>query len=118
MKKIIITLLVFIITITSTSFVSKSVDTKEFEKNYAQTFVVTKITDNEVICVDFNGNKWSFTDDAEDWLVGDLVSAIMSDNGTKIIYDDYFVSVRYSGWVDGLWGYDESTGNPILVFEW
>lgn len=118
MKKIIITLLTFVLAITSTSFVSKSANTKEIESNYAQTFVVTEITKDEVICVDFSGNEWSFTDDAEDWLVGDLVSAIMSDNGTKIIYDDYFVSVRYSGWVDGLWGYDASTGNPICVFEW
>ena len=118
MKKIIITLLMFIIVITSTTITSNSIDKKEFEHYYAQTYVVTEVTKDEVICVDFNGNEWSFTDNAEDWIVGDFVSAIMSDNGTKIIYDDYFVSVRYSGWLDGVWGYDSETGDPIVVFEW
>lgn len=47
---------------------------------------------------DFNGNHWQFNG-VEDWLVGDIVSMIMSDNGTPdSIYDDEIVMVKYSGY--------------------
>ena len=47
---------------------------------------------------DFNGNHWQFNG-VEDWLVGDIVSMIMSDNGTPdTIYDDQIVMVKYSGY--------------------
>jgi len=36
----------------------------------------------------------------EDYLIGDCVSAIMTDKGTPEITDDEFVTVRYSGWSD------------------
>lgn len=67
---------------------------------YATTGVVTETntTTNTVTFADFNGNEYSFYG-VEDWEEGDIVSAIMSDNGTETILDDEIVSVRYSGYI-------------------
>lgn len=64
---------------------------------YPSTAIVVSVDreNNVVTCVDGNGEKWEFTD-ADDWLVGDLVSMLMNDKGTPSIYDDEIVSVRYS----------------------
>lgn len=85
--------------------------------NYPKTFVVTQVTKEEVICIDFNGDEWAFKNAEDDWLIGDYVSAIMNDNGTESIYDDSFVSVRYSGWLNGFWGYEQNTGNSIIYLK-
>lgn len=111
MKKIIAMIITLVTMITLTTLI---VNAKN-ETEYPKTFVITEITEDTVFCVDFNGIEWAFTDNTEDWFVGDFVSAIMNDNGTKNIYDDYFVSVKYSGWLDGAWGYDHETGNPIII---
>ena len=73
---------------------------------YPQTFKVISVDyyENLVTVEDFNGNVWQFWG-AEDWVENDICSAIMSDNGTDSIYDDSFVMVRYSGWIEGSWGY-------------
>lgn len=65
---------------------------------YPATMTVTALdtTSDAVICVDQTGNIWSFNG-CDDWTVDDQVSAIMFDNGTNIIYDDKFVSTRYTG---------------------
>ena len=70
---------------------------------YAMTTVLVDINDEckLITCKDFNGNEWCFTDLEGDWVVGDIVSMIMNDRGTPIIYDDEIVSVRYDGWFDG-----------------
>lgn len=74
--------------------------------NYALTTVVTEINTetDEVTCVDFNGNDWIFKG-VEDWTVGDYCSMVLNDKGTDVIYDDEIVSVSYSGWLDGKFGY-------------
>jgi len=70
---------------------------------YAQTFYVTEVvstpTETIVVCQDFNGLEWTFTSDDEAWYEGDIVSAIMDSKGTEIIYDDEFVTVKYSGYL-------------------
>ena len=43
------------------------------------------------------GYKYSFKG-CEDWEIGDGVSAIMHDNGTVFILDDYIVECKYGGW--------------------
>lgn len=70
---------------------------------YPMTTVLVDINDEckLITCKDFNGNEWCFTDLEGDWVVGDIVSMIMYDRGTPIIYDDEIVSVRYDGWFDG-----------------
>ena len=68
---------------------------------YSQTFVVTDVDykTDIVQMEDFNGNIWSFKG-CEDWLEGDVCSAILWDNDTDIIYDDVILTTRYSGWVE------------------
>lgn len=51
-----------------------------------------------VICVDAAGLYWTF-EGVEDLQVGDLLSFIMFDNGTPIVYDDEIISYYYSGYV-------------------
>lgn len=72
---------------------------------YSMTTVVVELdgrTDS-VVCVDFNGNEWSFGG-IEDWCVDDYATMTMCDNGTPEIYDDIICDVRYSGWLDGKFG--------------
>lgn len=69
---------------------------------YAKTTVVIEV-DYEydlVYCKDFNGEVWCFSG-CEDWIVGDIASLLMYNNGTEIIYDDEIVDSYYSGWFDG-----------------
>ena len=85
---------------------------------YPQTFAVVEVdAENDlVVCVDTCGNEWAF-DGAEDWQRGDMVSAIMSDMGTSdYIYDDEFVSVKYSGYFHDTFGWDGSVDMPIVDF--
>lgn len=73
---------------------------------YAQTFYVTEVvptpTETIVVCQDFNGLEWKFISEDEDWYKGDIVSAIMDSKGTEIIFDDEFVTVKYSGYLGGI----------------
>ena len=63
---------------------------------YPTTFVVINISNNIVSMEDYNGNVWEW-EGVEDWMCGDIVSAIMDDNNTAIIYDDTIITIRYSG---------------------
>lgn len=75
---------------------------------YPQTFMVISVDnyENLVTIKDFNGNIWQFYG-AEDWIENDICSAIMDNRGTKSIFDDEVISVRYSGWIENPndWGY-------------
>ena len=60
--------------------------------------VVSLEYENDLVVVeDFNGNLWEF-EGCEDWMEGDVVAMIMSDEGTKTIYDDEILQVRYCGY--------------------
>ena len=70
---------------------------------YALTTQVVQVDyeNNVVVCQDFNGNLWEFSD-TEDWMYGDIASLVMNDMGTPEIYDDEIVAPpRYSGYFDG-----------------
>lgn len=69
-------------------------------KFYPMTTVVVELEEENdtVVCADFNGNEWGF-EGIEDWLVGDIASLIMCDNGTPEIEDDIICSVRYDGYL-------------------
>lgn len=63
---------------------------------YSKLFVVTEtdsISDT-VWLTDCNGNSWGWLG-IEDIEVGDYYSAVMNDNGTTEIKDDFIVSLRY-----------------------
>ena len=68
---------------------------------YPQTFMVIESDhDCDVLTLrDFNGFEW-FWFGAEDYEVGDLVSAIMEDNNTVKIFDDEIITIRYSGYIE------------------
>ncbi len=84
---------------------------------YSRAYAVVEVESQVVTCVDFNGDEWAFEDSGEDWLVGDVVSAVMWDVGTPdFIYDDEFVTVSYAGWISGSWGCD-ADGNYIAYFD-
>ena len=73
---------------------------EKVETVYPATFMVSAVDlDNDLVfLVDFNGNEWAISG-VEDWMEGDIASAIMSDNGTPVIYDDRIVDIRYSGYI-------------------
>lgn len=105
MKKIIATAIIAA-TITA-GIISAGITTRpaaaaETGNNYPETLYVIDIneTQDTVLCRTFSGMLYEF-DGVEDWQVDDIVSAIMNDNGTtETITDDYFVDIRYSGWIE------------------
>jgi len=69
---------------------------------YPQTFIVsaTDTTQDALVLIDGTGNEWVWYG-IEDYEVGDIVAAIMDDNGTEIIYDDAIITMRYTGYAEG-----------------
>lgn len=65
-------------------------------ETYPTTFVVINTHDNIVSMENYNGDVWEW-EGVEDWTYGDIVSVIMDDNNTAIIYDDTIIMMRYSG---------------------
>ena len=58
--------------------------------------VITVDADKNVVFFeDGNGNVWSESG-AEDWQDGDLAALLMSDEGTRNIYDDRIMEAKYS----------------------
>lgn len=95
----------FIISIL-TIFICVSISTHYENHYYPTTMIITKLDhDNDIIIMeDFKGHVWMY-DGIEDNLIGDVISCIMYDNKTELIYDDKIIKIKYSG-------YTEITGNP------
>lgn len=70
--------------------------------HHSRVAMVTEIDEetNLITVTCGNGNMFSFYDTSEDWMLGDLCSLIMYDNGTEIVYDDKVVSARYGGFIE------------------
>lgn len=86
-----------------TTIVGLFVPDEKEESIYALTTQVVQVDyeNNVVVCQDFNGNLWEFSD-TEDWMYGDIASLVMNDMGTPEIYDDEIVAPpRYDGYFDG-----------------
>ena len=84
----------------SALFIGRAVQKATYSNHiYPLSTVVECVNGNEVTTKDFNGNLWTFTDDTEDWVKGDICSLIMHDNYTSIIYDDEIIKAQYSGFV-------------------
>lgn len=66
-----------------------------FDRLYPQAARVVDIQKDEIYLRDGAGNIWRWQG-AEDWQIGDGAAMIMSNNGTKDIYDDIIVSIKYS----------------------
>lgn len=83
----------------ATPEMAKANKKKEIANQYPTTGIVTTVGEGFMVFTDFNGNEWTINGDPEDWVCGDIVSAIMNSKGTDIIYDDEVVSTKYSGWI-------------------
>lgn len=96
-------LLTAILTVTlsiSALFIGRAVQKVTYNNHtYPLSTVVECVNGNEITAKDFNGNLWTFTDNTEDWIKGDICSLIMYDNYTDIIYDDTIIKAQYSGFV-------------------
>ena len=64
---------------------------------YPKTAVVVDIVDDVLVLEDSVGFTWEM-DGIEDYQRRDVVSLMMFDNGTDIIFDDVIVSAQYSGY--------------------
>lgn len=84
----------------SALFIGRAVQKVTYNNHtYPLSTVIECVNGNEITAKDFNGNLWTFTDNTEDWLKGDICSLIMHDNYTDIIYDDTIIKAQYSGFV-------------------
>ena len=84
----------------SALFIGRAVQKATYNQHaYPLSTVIECVNGNEIIAKDFNGNLWTFTDNTEDWIKGDICSLIMHDNHTSIIYDDEIIKAQYSGFV-------------------
>lgn len=63
---------------------------------YARSMIVTDVINNEVICVDVEGEEWSFFTEYH-YNVGATIVCLMDAVGTESIYDDVIVFVTYKG---------------------
>ena len=63
---------------------------------YAKSMIVTDIIDDEIICVDAEGEEWSFNTEYQ-YNVGATIICLMDAVGTESIYDDVIMYVTYKG---------------------
>ena len=63
---------------------------------YAKSMIVTDIIDNEIICVDAEGEEWSFFTNYH-YNVGATIVCLMDAVGTEDVHDDVIVFVTYKG---------------------
>lgn len=93
MKKIVKVVLALVVLLTITAARAET---------YPAVFVVHEIdyATDTVTLIDFNGWMWDVCG-VEDFMIGDVVGAIMDDVGTETIYDDEIQCIRYCGWLEG-----------------
>ena len=99
-KQKLFTVAITIAFVGSALFIGRAVQKVIYNNHtYPLSTVVECVNGNEVTTRDFNGNLWTFIDNTEDWIKGDICSLIMHDNYTDIIYDDTIIKAQYSGFV-------------------
>lgn len=98
MKRIVITLAIIGSLLACVGFANPK---REMGDYYPRAFVVSQLdyARDMVIVTDAVGFEWEF-EEIEDWEVGDMVVAIMSDNGTAELTDDYFVEIQFAGYIN------------------
>lgn len=93
MKKVLITLTTIILVTTMGGFISSAQET-DF---YPLTAIITNVDGNEVTATSINGNLWQFINDEEYYEEGDMVSLLIDDKGTDLVFDDEIIKVHYCG---------------------
>ena len=68
---------------------------------YPELFIVEEVNEEEnyVILETLSGNQFKWNN-AGDWQIGDLASAIMNSQGTETVKDDEIIMLQYSGYID------------------
>lgn len=94
MKRVIITVMVILVALTSG--IGFSVYTI-INHIYSRDGVVTEVNTetDEVVWVDGVGHWWAI-EDTDDWMVGDGITVVNFDMFTDNIEDDYTINYRYS----------------------
>ena len=99
-KKYVVALILSIATLTAVHPVSAEITPWQSGGVYARATVITEIEWGEdgvnlITVEDCNGFQYSYWDDADDLLEGDIMSCIFDENGTEEVTDDIIVSARY-----------------------
>lgn len=67
---------------------------------YPSTMIVEHLdySNDTVVLRDSVGFIWEFNG-TEDWVIGDVASVLLYDNGTDVVFDDEICRVYYSGFL-------------------
>lgn len=96
MKKVILVALALVMFVFAVGFCAVKTDCTLYSK--AAIVTSFEIETDTMVVTDFNGFQWVFYG-IEDYEIGDVVTMIMSDAGTKnTIFDDVILETRYSGY--------------------
>ena len=76
-------------------------------QEYSNSVVITE-TGNDYMIVEplglyqsgYHDIQYRIHKDPEDLFIGDVLSVVMSDNGTDDISDDSVIEYRYTGWIE------------------
>ena len=67
---------------------------------YSNDFIIDNITENGnkniLYLRDCNGFIWKYETDIDDLYINDIVSCVMYNNETELIYDDEIINLNYS----------------------
>lgn len=70
------------------------------DREYPTAGIVTTVnTETDTVAFTENSGAVFVFEGVEDWQKGDIVAAIMDDNGTPFRSDDKIVKVEYSGYI-------------------
>lgn len=90
--------LLIVATITVVTATAEQNETKGNEYPDTARIIVINYETDEVLVENSIGYHYTFKG-VEDYEVGYVLSLIMNDNGTALIYDDTIVRAKYSGYV-------------------
>lgn len=94
MKKMMVVLTVLVMVMTMGGVIANA----QTETNYYPlTAIVTSVDGNEVTAISINGNVWKFLDEEEYYTSGDMVSLLMDNKNTDLVFDDEIIKVHYCG---------------------
>lgn len=100
-KTAIIATIICLLIVATITVVTATVEQNETKGNeYPDTarIIVINYETDEVLVENSIGYHYTFKG-VEDYEVGYVLSLIMNDNGTKLIFDDTIVRAKYSGYV-------------------
>ena len=97
-KNILIIILVALLSFNIGYFLSRS--TLYPETGIITEVIKTDVDTYEVVFEVANGNMFSFYTDDYDLYVGEIISVLMDNNGTEIVYNDKIIDYKYSGTIE------------------